>query len=59
MTTTPPTTIKPVAKPPRHQDNRLASTGASTGWILLLGVLLLAGGVLLLVIDRARRVSRR
>lgn len=58
-TTKPPTTTKPVAKPPRHEDNRLANTGASISWVLTLGVLLLVAGVLLLLIDRNRRASRR
>jgi LPXTG-motif cell wall-anchored protein len=48
-----------VAKPPVHQDNRLANTGASTTWLLLLGVLLLVGGTVLMLLDRARRPSRR
>ncbi|HUQ59719.1 LPXTG cell wall anchor domain-containing protein [Lentzea sp.] len=53
------TTTKPVAAPPRHDDNRLANTGASIGWMLLLGVLFVAGGALMLLIDRGRRGLRR
>ncbi|WP_434438538.1 LPXTG cell wall anchor domain-containing protein [Lentzea sp. E54] len=49
----------PATRPPVHQDNRLADTGASTTWMLLLGVLLLVGGTALLLLDRARRLSRR
>ncbi|MFD4642663.1 LPXTG cell wall anchor domain-containing protein [Lentzea sp. NPDC058436] len=52
-------TTKPVAGPPVHQDNRLANTGASTTWMLLLGVLLLVGGTALMLLDRARRLTRR
>ncbi|MET8756588.1 LPXTG cell wall anchor domain-containing protein [Lentzea sp. NPDC004782] len=52
------TTSPPVTTPPRHQDNRLASTGADVGWLLVLGVLLGIAGVLLLLIDR-RRLFRR
>ncbi|WP_090067206.1 LPXTG cell wall anchor domain-containing protein [Lentzea flaviverrucosa] len=52
MTTT---SVTPVV----HQDNRLANTGASTTWMLLLGVLLLVGGTALMLLDRARRFTRR
>ncbi|WP_157984793.1 hypothetical protein [Lentzea terrae] len=58
-TSKPPTSTKPVAKPPRHQDNRLANTGASIGWLVPLGVLLAIAGVLLLVLDRVRHSYRR
>ncbi|WP_394615467.1 LPXTG cell wall anchor domain-containing protein [Lentzea sp. JNUCC 0626] len=53
--TTPPTTTKP----PVHQDNRLANTGTSPVWTLLLGVLMLVGGSILMLLDRARRQPRR
>ncbi|MDX8032479.1 LPXTG cell wall anchor domain-containing protein [Lentzea sp. BCCO 10_0856] len=60
MTTKPPTTTKPVAAPPRHQDNRLANTGASSiGWLVALGMLLAVAGALMLLIDRARNALRR
>jgi LPXTG-motif cell wall-anchored protein len=49
---------KPVAKPPLQQENRLANTGASTGWLVVLGALLTAVGMLLLLLDRTRRGSR-
>ncbi|MFD9699030.1 LPXTG cell wall anchor domain-containing protein [Lentzea sp. NPDC059081] len=52
------TTTRPVAAPPRYEDNRLANTGASTGWTVLLGVLLVAAGALMLLIDRGRRRIR-
>ncbi|ANZ37749.1 hypothetical protein BBK82_18485 [Lentzea guizhouensis] len=60
MTTTKPTvvTTKPVAAPPR-QHNDLANTGASTGWLTALGVLLAATGALLLLLDRTHRPARR
>ncbi|WP_176959532.1 LPXTG cell wall anchor domain-containing protein [Lentzea jiangxiensis] len=48
-----------MAPPVHHQDNHLANTGASTPWMLLLGVLLLVGGAALLTIERARRLTRR
>ncbi|GLY52406.1 LPXTG cell wall anchor domain-containing protein [Lentzea sp. NBRC 102530] len=53
--TTPPATTKP----PVHQDNRLANTGTSPVWTLLLGVLMLVGGSILMLLDRARRQPRR
>ncbi|MFD4674106.1 LPXTG cell wall anchor domain-containing protein [Lentzea sp. NPDC058450] len=56
--TTPPTTTK-VTSPPVHQDNRLANTGTSPVWTLLLGVLMLVGGSILMLLDRARRQPRR
>ncbi|MDX3657007.1 LPXTG cell wall anchor domain-containing protein [Streptomyces sp. ID05-26A] len=47
------------ATPPVHQDNRLANTGTSPVWTLLLGVLMLVGGSILMLLDRARRQPRR